>query len=258
MSTRRIIGIVVAFLVFCGAGFLRAADLNQVHCNFTDTAKAAEWYAKYMGGTLAKMGQREIVSFGKVNLLSYQKDAPIPGSEGSAIDHIGFSFTDLDAKMKELEAAGVKVLMPVRSIGKVKVAFIEDPWGVKIEVMQDPDIVGFHHVHLAAPDPNAMIQWFADSLGGEPFKFMGMMPALKYGDITLLASKATGELAPTMGRAIDHIGFGVTDMDELANRLKEKGTKFTTEPRSLGAAKVAFIEGPNGIRIELIQPAPAK
>jgi catechol 2,3-dioxygenase-like lactoylglutathione lyase family enzyme len=101
-----------------------------------------------------------------------------------------------------------------------------------------------------------MINWFSDSLGGEAMKFMGSIPAVKYGDIVVLAMKAAAEPAPTIGRAIDHIGFGVADMDELAKKLKDKGVKFTTEPRALGAAKVAFIEGPSGIRIELIQSAP--
>ena len=80
-------------------------------------------------------------------LLENDKAQP---STGSALDHIGFSFADLDAKMKEFDAAGIKVVTPVRDVaGLFKLGFIEDPWGTRIEVVQDPDEAG------AAPCPPA-------------------------------------------------------------------------------------------------------
>ena len=45
-------------------------------------------------------------------------------------------------------------------------AFIEDPWGVKIELAQDTERLGFHHIHLNAPDPDASLKWYEDMLGG--------------------------------------------------------------------------------------------
>ena len=40
--------------------------------------------------------------------------------------------------------------------GLFKIAFIFDPWGTRIELAEDPDYLGFHHIHLSAaarPDP---------------------------------------------------------------------------------------------------------
>ena len=46
------------------------------------------------------------------------------------IDHLGFWFADIDTKMKNFEAAGAKVVAPVRDVpGLFKLGFIEDPLG---------------------------------------------------------------------------------------------------------------------------------
>jgi biotin operon repressor len=56
-------------------------------------------------------------------------------SSNSLIDHIGFSFANLEAKVAELEATGIKVTMPVRGIpGLFKIAFVKDPLGGRIEL----------------------------------------------------------------------------------------------------------------------------
>ena len=71
------------------------------------------------------------------------------------------SFPDLAAKMGELEAAGVEITMPLRDIpGLFRIGFVEDPWGTRIEVVEDPEHLGFHHVHLRSADPDAAMQWY--------------------------------------------------------------------------------------------------
>src|SRR3977135_4403345 len=125
---------------------------DHVHLAAPDQAAAVEWYRKNLGGQLSAEG-KDRVTFGKTRFIFLKAEAAKP-SAGTAIDHIGFSFADLDAKMRELEAAGVKGVTPGRDVpGLFKLGFIEDPWGVKIEVVQDPETLGFHHVHLRAADP---------------------------------------------------------------------------------------------------------
>src|SRR5438309_847128 len=111
---------------------------DHMHFGVPDPAKAVEWYGKYLGGKPGPQGEPpDRVLFGATRFAFLKNDAPQP-SEGSAIDHIGLSFADLDAKMKELEGAGVKIVSPVRDVpGLFKLAFIEDPWGTKIELVQD-------------------------------------------------------------------------------------------------------------------------
>ena len=100
---------------------------DHVHLAAPDQAAAVEWYRKNLGGQLSAEG-KDRVTFGKTRFIFLKNDTAQP-SAGTAIDHIGFSFADLDAKMKELEAAGVKIVTPVRDVaGLFKLGFIEDPW----------------------------------------------------------------------------------------------------------------------------------
>jgi len=48
------------------------------------------------------------------------------------------ALSDLDAKLAEWRAAGIKVVTPARDIpGLFELAFIEDAWG-RVEVLQRP------------------------------------------------------------------------------------------------------------------------
>ena len=72
----------------------------------------------------------------------------------------------------------------------------------------------------------------------------------------LFAAKGSGE--PSAGHSIDHIGFRPANVDASVTAMKAKNIKVTTEPRPLvlpsgTAMRLAFVEGPGGVRIELVQ-----
>ncbi len=226
---------------------------DHVHFGVPDPAKAVEWYTKYMGGQPGPAGEpNERLLVGKTRFIFLRNDNPQP-SAGSAVDHIGMSFPDVDAKMKEFEAAGIKIVQPVRDVpGLFKLGFIEDPWGTKIEILQDPETLGFHHVHLRAPDPEAALKWYVEMFGGEHAKLEGRIDGVKYGDVWVLAQK--GDATPSEGHAIDHIGWRTTmDLGAKATELKAKGVKFTTEPTPIRNIHMSYVEGPAIVKIELLQ-----
>ena len=73
--------------------------------------------------------------------LIFEVSSDAKPSAGSVIDSIGFSFENLDAKVKELQAAGVKLVTPLMSDGTGwKRAVVEDPWGTRIEVCTPGDV----------------------------------------------------------------------------------------------------------------------
>ena len=43
--------------------------------------------------------------------------------------------------------------------GIFKIGFVEDPWGTRIEVVQDPELLGLHHIHMRGPDTEAIFTW---------------------------------------------------------------------------------------------------
>jgi catechol 2,3-dioxygenase-like lactoylglutathione lyase family enzyme len=257
MTVRKVAIMCASFLV-AGASVVAANSaapnlaIDNVHIRVSDPAQARDWYIKHLGATAGEAPTQ--VFFGKMLIAIVKTDKPQP-SAGSAIDHIGLSFPDLDAKMKELQAAGVKIVTPMRDVpGLFKLGFIEDPWGVKIELVQDTERLGFHHVHLSAPDPDAALKWYEDMLGGQRDKLKGRIDGLRYDGIWLLAAKS-GASAPALSgeRAVMSVGWQIRDINQAATAFKAKGAKAVVEPRAIGKLWYAFFEDPNGARVELLQ-----
>lgn len=234
-------------------GLVKATDFHNVHIRVPEPPKAGEWYVKHLGATAGRAPQ--LVYFGKT-LIEFVKDEAAQPSVGSVIDHIGLSYADLDARMQTVATSGAKIVTPVRDVpGLFKLGFIEDPWGTKIEVVQDAEQLGFHHVHLSVPDPARVLAWYEESFGGERAKLKGRIDALRYGGVWLLAAKSAEgtKPAPSTGRAIYNIAWSVPSVDDAVAALRAKGLKVTVEPRSLPSVRYAFVEDPEGILIEFIQ-----
>ena len=58
-----------------------------------------------------------------------------------------------------------------------------------------------------------------------------------------------------MGDAYGHIAIGVDDIYGTCDKIKERGGKVTREPGPMkhGSTVIAFVEDPNGYKIELIE-----
>ncbi len=109
-------------LIAASAG---AQTYDHVHLAAPEPAKAVEWYRAHLGAQAGDLPDR--VQFGRT-IFAFTQSANAQPSEGSVIDHLGLSFTNLEAKVKELEAAGAKVITPLREApGLFKLAFVQDP-----------------------------------------------------------------------------------------------------------------------------------
>jgi catechol 2,3-dioxygenase-like lactoylglutathione lyase family enzyme len=224
---------------------------DNVHIRVSDPAKAVEWYVKYLGATTPVAGQ---LYFGKALIAVVKTTNPQP-STGSVIDHIGLSYANLDEAMKLVEAGGAKIISPPRdSPGVFRFAYIEDPWGVKIEMVEDPELLGFHHVHLRVKDPETTLRWYQQMFGGERSMLKGRVDGIRYSGIWLFAASSGSDTpTPSAERAIMSFGLQVPKIDQAAAALHLKGIPFPVEPRQLGDLWYAFAEDPNGVRVELLQ-----
>ncbi|HEX9005131.1 MAG TPA: VOC family protein, partial [Blastocatellia bacterium] len=63
------------------------------------------------------------------------------------------------------------------------------------------------------------------------------------------------ELESTKGHVVDHIGFSFDNLTEALEKMRKDGVKVTDEIKSIanGKIKYAFVEGPDKIRIELVE-----
>ena len=223
--------LVISALVLSAASLAAAQTTlpyDHMHLAAPDQAKAVAWYQQMFGGATTPEGKDRLL-FGKTRFI-WMKSATAQPSANTAIDHIAFSVAD-------------------RAPG-----FMEDPWGVKIEIVNDPALRGFHHVHLRSMDPAASLTWYQARFGGERVKYAGA-DALKYGDVLVLVQKADTAPAASVGHAIDHLGWRVTDLDKVLMDLK--GIKVLQGRTDLqlvtGLVHFSFVEDPVGAKIELVQ-----
>jgi catechol 2,3-dioxygenase-like lactoylglutathione lyase family enzyme len=247
--------------VFAVSAAAQTFPYDHIHLNVPDPATASTWYEKYLGGHRLTEGPDRLM-FGTTRFL-FIKKADAKPSSGSVIDHVGFSFKDLDAKMKEFQAAGIKIVTPARKApGLFKAAFVEDPWGTRIEVVQDPELLGLHHVHLRAPNPDEVFAWLLAKFGGQRTQLKGRLDAIKYSsagfkDMWILVQR--GDSEPSEGRAIDHIGWRSTGMlTKTIDSLRAQGVTVLTEPAPLSLPKgpainFAYVAGPAGVKIEIVE-----
>ena len=59
----------------------------------------------------------------------------------------------------------------------------------------------------------------------------------------------------TLGDAFGHIAIGTADIQGMCDRVRASGGKVTREPAPMkfGSTVIAFVEDPNGYKIELIE-----
>ena len=238
---------------------------HHVHLTAPDAEKAAQWYITHMECEPVE-GRTNRALCGSVYVMFLEGESLGP-SQGTGVDHISFSFSDLDAKHASLDAAGVSLREDgVREVPDLfKVALLTDPWGTKVELVEHDGFDGFHHVHLASPNPDQTLAWYHEMFGGKRTQMLGSREAVLYGGKVWLMTfrapvldwRSKGFVAPTPGRAVDHLGFGFPNLDSAVAELKEKGVEVTMEPRDIEspkAVRIAFVTGPDEVRVEVAQP----
>lgn len=257
---------VVGVLVGVGAPGLagqQARAYDHVHFSVPDPETAQAWYMEHLGGVLGESPDR--VAFDgipwsgrdpmPVQLLWARSPEGAGPASGSPIAAIGLAVSDVAAKLRELEAAGVKVLAsPTRDPAGWTSAAVEDPWGVRIELVHDGERSGFHHVTVRSADPGSARAWYLDRFGGEAVR-LGEVDGVRYGTMYLLVVPGSDEPF-TPGYGINHVAWAAHRMDPLAARLRAAGEVFTTEPREAlnrYGHRVAFLQGPDDVRIEVVE-----
>ena len=244
----------------------RAADYHHVHVTSSNASEAVKWYARHLD--CQPLADRDDGVDCAGAQVVFDSRPTLGTSQRTGIDHISFSYADLTTKMAELESVGVRGSgvrlqrfadgSTLRDLpGLFKHGFIFDPWGTRIEMVEDADTLGFHHIHLSATDPAATLTWYQEMFGGESARLRDRLDGLRLGDIWLLAMSAEGTPAATAGRAIDHIAFSVADLDSAAAQMRRNGVEFLEGPAvpegGRTAAKRAVIEGPDNVSLMVVE-----
>lgn len=98
--------------------------------------QARDWYVKIFGARPGVRADSPVADVPGAQLRFAKTDTPLVTTKGRVLDHIGFDVKNMDAFVKRLEAAGVKLERPVLRNDKTgdALTFIQDPWGTYIEL----------------------------------------------------------------------------------------------------------------------------
>jgi len=122
-----------------------------------------------------------------------------------------------------------------------------------------------HHIHLRAPDPRKTAKWWSENFGtkilGETESRGVLFVRMDLEGVLINVTAVPADSKPRKGYAgiqygLEHFGLTVTDLAKTLDSLAKKGVKIQqglTQTES--GAKIAFIEAPDDVRVELLQPA---
>jgi catechol 2,3-dioxygenase-like lactoylglutathione lyase family enzyme len=127
--------------------------INHVHLYPQDVPAMQAWYAKVLGGVSGKCAPvpsgvegrggapdaADCVDVAGVSLAMSKSDTKLEPTAGRSLDHIGFDVKNLPEFLKRMEAEGVTItqgLTPSNFVSTMRVAFIADPWGTKMEITE--------------------------------------------------------------------------------------------------------------------------
>src|SRR5437868_7023182 len=182
-----------------------------------------------MGGKLFMPGGNPLIMFPGVYInLNLGTEKGNGGTQGSVVNHVGFIVNNVQQRVAQWKAAGVRVLPGNNN--RLDQAFVETPDGVRIEILEDKTQstpIRNEHVHLFLPEteiPKAQA-WYAKTFGGKPGT-RNNAPVVDIPGVQIRFTKADTQQTPTRGRVLDHIGFDVKDHAAFVKKLETQGIKL--------------------------------
>ena len=244
------------------------------HLNTTNPDAHKKFFIDTIGGKLIKVGTNnaEVIEFPNVLIFLRTTQAPTGGSRGTTVNHIGFSVPNLRQTVDKVKANGFQMITkteatPDREVkddiagpaapGGASIAFAQAPDDLKVEFVeakQQTIPIALHHVHFFNPKNAEMQAWYVKTFGATARPPAAFLSATLPG-VALNFTQSPDPVVGTQGRALDHVGFEVKNLEEFCRKLEADGIKLAVPYRqvpALGIA-IAFITDPWGTYIELTE-----
>jgi predicted enzyme related to lactoylglutathione lyase len=245
------------------------------HLNVTNMDDAKKFWVDALGGVLVKVGpeNREVIKFpNALMLLRAQK--PTGGSKGTTVDHIGFSVKNLRQVVDRIKASGFRMVTSAEAPPNVKVqddigiveggpvsgiAYVMAPDDMKVELVEmkaQAAPIASHHLHFFGMNKD-MQAWYIQTFGASTLASANSAAFISASlpGLTMNFSPSQTPVVGTQGRAIDHIGFEVKNLEAFTKKLESQGIKLASPYRQVPALgiSIAFISDPWGTYIELTE-----
>ncbi len=230
---------------------------GHVHLNVSDVELHKQLWVDHFGGVVTQKGSLVAVRLPGL-LVALSAREPTGGSVGSVLDHFGFKVRNMEKFLAKWRAAGYSVDREFTGSEGQSNANITMPDGAEVELQEDqmlPVEVSGYHIHFRTPEFEELLDWYLDVFGLEIRPRGRIQTTTNVPGMNMSFGDASEALASTRGRAIDHIGFELDDLEAFCEQLKEKGIEFDVEYREIDSIelKIAFITDPSGVYIELTE-----
>ena len=245
--------LVLWLLATCSAQVLapneKGVSMGQAYTIVRDLDAAKKFWI-LMGGRPVKVDGTDAVKFPGI-FVFLKKGEPSGGTIGTIVDHMGFHVPNGEELVAKLKASGVRMDAIAGTKRKSSWGNVYTPDGVKVEILDSTSStaaigtsgipapspltgsVASDHIHFFVPQSSLTdIQaWYAKTFGATPFTDpVSVSPDPVRADnipgIELKFSKSAASLAPTKGRALDHIGFEVHNLKAFCKKLEAGGVRF--------------------------------
>jgi len=239
--------------------------MGHVHLAVTDVDAQKRFWITVMGGTPVTHGPLELIQFPGVYIMLQEVEQAVPPPAGGIINHIGLIVQDMPKALAAWKAANVEI-EPTENPNEV---YVLAPDGIRVEVYGEPALstpIAMNHVHFCPADIPAIKRWYVRMFGANPGRrpcvaCLSKPRMIETGDLPGVnlsfspAQPAVPKPAPSKGRAIDHIGFDVQDLDGLIRSLDAKGVTIEAPVRQVPGTRirVVFLTDPWGTYIELTE-----
>ena len=230
---------------------------GHVHLSVKDIEVHKKLWVDHFGGVVVQKGTLTAVKLPGM-LIAFRTAPPTGPSEGSVMDHFGFKVRNLAEVLKGWRAAGYPVTQEFTGSEGFPNAYLMVPDGVRIELQEDkalPVKASAYHLHFLTPEFAKLRDWYVDVFSAVPRKRGTIETTADVPGMNLSFATSKMPTAATKGRAIDHIGFEVDNLEAFVKKLEAKGIKFDVAYRQVPAIglNIAYITDPSGVYIELTE-----
>ena len=230
---------------------------GHVHLNVTDIEAHTRLWVEHFGGVAVRKGSLTAVRFPNF-LVALSEQKPTGGSRGSVMNHFGFKVRSTPKFLEKWRATGLPAFDVFIGAEGHRNAFVMMPDEVYVEVQEDqalPVEVSGYHLHFHTPDFEALLDWYVDVFSLEKRPRGRISTTTNVPGMNLSFGNADAPATPTRGRAIDHIGFEIDDLESFCRMLEAKGIEFDVPYREVEGLqlKIAILTDPSGTSVELTE-----
>lgn len=230
---------------------------GHVHLSVKDIEVHKKLWVDHFGGVVVQKGTLTAVKLPGM-LIAFRTTPPTGPSEGSVMDHFGFKVRNLAEVLKGWRAAGYPVTQEFTGAEGFPNAYLMAPDGVRIELQEDKALsvkASAYHLHFLTPEFAKLRDWYVDIFSAVPRKRGTIETTADVPGMNLSFATSKMPTVGTRGRAVDHIGFEVDNLEAFIKKLEAKGIKFDVAYRQVPAIglNIAYITDPSGVYIELTE-----